>query len=81
VIEEELGKVHDQISGSMRFPPGYPCTKWSCEKRERDRALLVETIREIEATRGSFKSKQLAELRSRIEVVVRALPPADLSNV
>ncbi|HKS97872.1 MAG TPA: hypothetical protein VJV74_17280 [Terriglobia bacterium] len=46
------------------------CPLIDCSPRQKYRAALLEAIRVIEETRRSFKSRQLEELRKRLEGVL-----------
>lgn len=46
------------------------CPLVDCKPREKYRAALVEAVRMLEETRRSFKSKQLEELRKKLQAVL-----------
>jgi len=46
------------------------CPLIDCSPRQKYRAALLDAIRVIEETRRSFKSRQLEELRKRLEGVL-----------
>jgi len=58
-----------QIVGD-RQPAGKPlgyCVLVDCGPRRKYRAAVQETIRVLEETRSAFKSRQLEELRKRLQ--------------
>ncbi len=48
------------------------CVLVDCGPRKKYRAAVQETVRVLEDTRRSFKSKQLEELRKRLESLLAA---------
>jgi hypothetical protein len=46
------------------------CPLVDCTPREKYRAALIEAVRVLEETRRSFKSKQLEELRKKLQAVL-----------
>lgn len=48
-----------------------PCTVQNCPRLNDHRNLILEAIQVLEHTKGSFKSKELAHLREKLEQAVR----------
>ena len=74
-VEERLnhlGMVVDQI-GAERKARGEPidfCPLVDCRARERYRNVVQEAVRVLDDTRRSFKSRQLEDLRRKLETVL-----------
>lgn len=64
---EQLGRaLAGQATGE-----GHPCQLINCPRGAQLRAAIEETISVLEATRASFKSKALGDLRHKLELVLR----------
>lgn len=66
---EVLVKYLDKRAQQQGQPIEY-CPLIDCSPRQKYRAALLDAIRVIEETRRSFKSRQLEELRKRLEGVL-----------
>jgi len=63
---EQLGKAL-----ATQQPPGEPCQIMNCPRGNQLREGIRETIEVLEATKDSFKSKTLANLRHRLELLLQ----------
>jgi len=80
-VEEELGEILGHLGGdSEDGPDASQCPKHNCSRREKYRILLTEAIRDLEDTRGSFKSSRLAALRKKLQQTLDSLPGVDSSR-
>ena len=67
-----LGSVVERMSGEAeaRGEPIEFCPLVDCRARRRYRAAVQDAVRVLDATRRSFKSRQLEDLRRRLEAVL-----------
>ncbi len=55
-------------------PPAHPCHLLSCPTLESLTGAIVETIQVLEKTKHAFRSKDLGQLRKKLEGIVEQLP-------
>lgn len=66
---------HEQLlarSGGVQAAASSPCLMLDCSCRQTLRRTLLEAIETLEATRRSFKSKELEQLRKKLVEVLAA---------
>ncbi len=61
----KLLEAEEHGNGSIPY-----CPLVDCSPRQKYRAALIEAVRVLEETRRSFKSKQLEDLRKKLQVVL-----------
>ncbi|MCI0622383.1 MAG: hypothetical protein L0387_12100 [Acidobacteria bacterium] len=64
-----LAKAFAELLAST--PPRQPCDVLECRRKKEYEAMLHDVVQVLEATRKSFKSHQLGELRKRVVEVLR----------
>lgn len=68
---EDMVTHHRQLLSSLFQGGGKvvvkPCRGTQCNYRQRLKAVLIDTIQELEKTRCAFKSKRLELLRRKLE--------------
>jgi CheY-like chemotaxis protein len=62
---EQLGKALSQ-----QPVDSHPCQLLNCPRGSQLRDAVLETVKVLEETKGSFKSKQLGDLRHRLELLL-----------
>ncbi len=82
IIEGCARDLHDRVEmqrsalltilGKIQSPPPLvACSTPDCPHKRRLRRVLLETIGVLEETRTSFKSRRLAELRTRLTEILK----------
>ncbi len=73
-LRNVMGSLTDleQMSRALSGRPGsaHPCEMVNCPRGLQLRAAIEETIRVLEATKGAFRSRTLANLRAQLEVLM-----------
>ncbi len=73
-LRNVMGSLTDleQISRAMTGQPvkEHPCQLMNCPRGAQLQQAVQETIRVLEETKGSFKSKSLGDLRSKLELLL-----------
>jgi CheY-like chemotaxis protein len=73
-LRNVMGSLTDleQISRAMSGQPvkEHPCQLMNCPRGAQLQQAVQETIRVLEETKGSFKSKSLGDLRSKLELLL-----------
>jgi hypothetical protein len=64
---EQLGRA---LAGQADGSP-HPCQLINCPRGAQLQAAVEDTIAVLEETKGAFKSKTLADLRHRLELLVK----------
>ena len=65
----DLERLGQALAG--RAPRAEPCQLMDCPRGAQLRAALAETVRTLEETKSAFKSKTLADLRHKLELLLR----------
>ncbi|MGE0441937.1 MAG: response regulator [Gemmatimonadales bacterium] len=65
----DLCAVSGALAGAR--PDAHPCRVLSCPRHQSALTIIRDAIDTLEATRQAFKSKQLGELRQRLETFVK----------
>ncbi len=82
IIERSSQELHDRINMQQNVlltilgriktpPPSASCSMTDCRTQKLFHRVLLETIKVLEETKKSFKSKQLEELRKRLTEILK----------
>jgi DNA-binding response OmpR family regulator len=68
----DLERLTQALAGGSEAVDPEPCQIMNCPRAKMLEGLLMETVETIERTKGAFKSRELGDLRKRLQAAVTA---------